>query len=127
MKHLLYICSTNGVKIMIHNNHSFCDSHSRSKNNSASQPESLARDTKSLFDSIINSAYDYLLHNEKSGVCCICGKPYHDYGNNAMPLMNGRCCKECNEEFVIPSRISLRRKGINFRTIDIPLCDYDNE
>ena len=37
---------------------------------------------------------------KKDGVCCICGKEYHNYGNNAQPLANGRCCDECNKKVI---------------------------
>ncbi|MHA1868686.1 MAG: hypothetical protein ACTSXD_11635 [Candidatus Heimdallarchaeaceae archaeon] len=37
--------------------------------------------------------------------CCFCGKEAGKYGNNAQPIMNGRCCDKCNEEFVIPVRL----------------------
>lgn len=36
--------------------------------------------------------------------CCICGKPLDDFGNNALPYRKGRCCNECNEKYVIPTR-----------------------
>jgi len=36
--------------------------------------------------------------------CCICGKPLDDSGNNALPYKEGRCCNECNERYVIPTR-----------------------
>lgn len=38
-------------------------------------------------------------------ICCICGRPYKDYGNNAWPVKDGRCCNECNSNAVIPTRI----------------------
>ena len=38
--------------------------------------------------------------------CCICGKMYTGYGNNAEPFMRGRCCDLCNFLYVIPSRVS---------------------
>ena len=37
-------------------------------------------------------------------VCCICGKSMGGYGNNAQPLYNGRCCDDCNNSYVMPSR-----------------------
>ena len=43
--------------------------------------------------------------------CCLCGKEIEvkisgwDMGNNAQPLMNGRCCDECNYTKVIPERL----------------------
>jgi hypothetical protein len=36
--------------------------------------------------------------------CCICGKKYEGYGNNAEPIKKGQCCDECNNE-VIKERI----------------------
>ena len=36
--------------------------------------------------------------------CCLCGKYIEGYGNNAMPLVDGRCCDECNL-LVIKERI----------------------
>lgn len=36
-------------------------------------------------------------------ICSICGKEYYSYGNNARPF-EGRCCDECNYNFVIPLR-----------------------
>ena len=41
--------------------------------------------------------------------CIICKKPYKGYGNNALPIKKGQCCKQCNEIYVIPER--LRRRG----------------
>ena len=38
-------------------------------------------------------------------LCCICGEEIKGYGNNAEPMKQGTCCDECNEKFVIPSRI----------------------
>ena len=51
--------------------------------------------------------------------CCICGKIIEDYthdSNNPDPLKDengkfladsdGRCCKECDENYVIPFRIA---------------------
>lgn len=36
--------------------------------------------------------------------CCICGKEYEGWGNNAWPLAEGECCDECNKK-VIEARI----------------------
>jgi len=41
----------------------------------------------------------------REGVCCLCGGEYRDYGHNAAPIMEGRCCAVCNEQEVIPTRI----------------------
>ena len=43
--------------------------------------------------------------------CCLCKKEIEvelsgwDEGNNAEPLMAGRCCNDCSETKVIPERI----------------------
>jgi DNA-directed RNA polymerase subunit RPC12/RpoP len=37
--------------------------------------------------------------------CCICGKTFIEYANNAAPVKNGICCNSCNSKFVINSRI----------------------
>lgn len=37
--------------------------------------------------------------------CCICGKEFIDYSNNAEPIRKGVCCDLCNQRFVINSRI----------------------
>ena len=42
---------------------------------------------------------------EKIEKCCLCGKDYEGYGNNAQPVCEGRCCDHCNLSIVIPERI----------------------
>jgi len=43
--------------------------------------------------------------------CCICGSEIMreangwDQGNNAQPIMDGRCCNSCNWSIVIPVRL----------------------
>lgn len=37
--------------------------------------------------------------------CCLCGETYQGFGNNAEPIMDGRCCDACNASKVIPERI----------------------
>jgi len=37
-------------------------------------------------------------------ICCLCNRKYIGYGNNALPLKDGRCCDECNSK-VIDERI----------------------
>ena len=43
-------------------------------------------------------------YNE-NGTCCICGKEYTHWGNNALPVSDGRCCDVCNDTVIIPARI----------------------
>ena len=42
--------------------------------------------------------------------CSICFKAFTEYGNNAQPVNNGRCCNACNDRFVIPARIRLMQQ-----------------
>ena len=41
----------------------------------------------------------------KEKKCEICGNNYKDYGHNARPVKEGRCCDTCNYSVVIPARI----------------------
>ena len=34
--------------------------------------------------------------------CCFCKKDLERGGNNAQPVMEGRCCSECNMGIVLP-------------------------
>lgn len=55
---------------------------------------------------------------KKPVICSICGEPvdlhrtssgkvYWDYGHNAGPINNGRCCDWCNENIVVRLRIKM--------------------
>jgi len=37
--------------------------------------------------------------------CSICGEPYSGDGNQAKPVIDGRCCDRCSLEYVIPVRL----------------------
>ena len=38
--------------------------------------------------------------------CVICGNEYEGMGNNPTPIKeHGKCCDECNENYVLPARI----------------------
>ena len=37
------------------------------------------------------------------------GVVYWEGGHNALPINDGRCCSDCNNTFVIPARIDMRR------------------
>lgn len=42
-------------------------------------------------------------------ICCICGKKFYGWGNNPYPIVkdkDARCCDECDNTVVIPTRIS---------------------
>ena len=48
---------------------------------------------------------------EEKKVCCLCGKEFTGYGNNAWPFTNnGICCDECNRQKVLPARMELLMK-----------------
>jgi hypothetical protein len=44
-------------------------------------------------------------------LCSLCGKIYRDYGHNAWPLNEGRCCDDCNNTKVLPERIARLHQG----------------
>lgn len=37
--------------------------------------------------------------------CELCHRYFYGYGNNAMPVVDGRCCDVCNIKVVIPARL----------------------
>ena len=41
--------------------------------------------------------------------CCFCGEGYGEFGNNAQPLNEGRCCDECNIDLVLTIRLKQLR------------------
>ena len=41
--------------------------------------------------------------------CCICGREFNGFGNNANPIREGSCCDYCNTRFVIPARVFLSK------------------
>lgn len=44
--------------------------------------------------------------------CCLCGDKVKDgIGNNAHPILDGRCCDRCNATRVIPARLSMMIRG----------------
>lgn len=47
----------------------------------------------------------------ETGKCCICGKDYTNYGNNALPVKDGRCCDTCNGTVVLSARIANLQQG----------------
>ena len=61
-------------------------------------------DGKTYKNDKAQQAVDDNIKNNKK-ICCICGKEYTGYGNNAEPYKEGRCCDDCNEKFVIPDRL----------------------
>jgi hypothetical protein len=47
----------------------------------------------------------------KSKICAICAKRLTEFGHDARPLANGRCCNECNHKITIPARLRARMAG----------------
>lgn len=66
----------------------------------------MSRKERRKAEHMLNKLWDITLNNPKHGICCICGKPYNNHGNNARPFMDGRCCNECDIKYVRPYRIS---------------------
>ena len=59
------------------------------------------------------NVYGEKLTEAKENLCCICGEPIEDYGNNPEPFMDadkGQCCDGCNLKFVIPMRFDQMRE-----------------
>ena len=48
---------------------------------------------------------------KETGICCICGKEYTHWGNNALPVKDGRCCDECNDTEVLQARLDNIQNG----------------
>lgn len=45
--------------------------------------------------------------------CCICGRKFTGWGNNAQPVKDGKCCDTCNFTKVIPARIDALHNNKN--------------
>jgi len=45
--------------------------------------------------------------------CCICKKDAGKFGNNALPIKDGRCCDKCNFIKIIPARLKNYKKGVS--------------
>jgi len=41
--------------------------------------------------------------------CCICNDEIVGFGNNPEPFSGTRCCDDCNDRFVTPTRLCLGR------------------
>jgi hypothetical protein len=52
--------------------------------------------------------------------CCLCNEEFEGMGNNALPIMDGRCCDNCNLQKVISARLQQQSKE------DIGLGGYQN-
>lgn len=64
---------------------------------------------------LLGEVYDDMLGNSKEGTCCICEAKYTNYGHNAQPVKEGRCCDECQEKVVLPARNDYKKASIDWR------------
>lgn len=55
---------------------------------------------------------------KKEKICDVCGKTYSSWGNNAYPL-EGKCCDECNTNYVLKLRAFQMIMKENFTFIEI--------
>ena len=39
--------------------------------------------------------------------CIICSQRINNFGNNALPIIEGQCCDECNQRLVVPMRFRI--------------------
>jgi len=53
----------------------------------------------------IKNASKIIKKHEEITRCSICSAEYNNYGNNAQPVNEGRCCDKCNSEVVVLKRI----------------------
>jgi hypothetical protein len=44
-------------------------------------------------------------------ICSICQNVFTEYGNNAEPVNDGRCCNRCNWAIVIPARARMMERA----------------
>lgn len=53
-----------------------------------------------------------IVADSSAKVCCLCKKKYQGFGNNALPLKDGRCCDGCNNLVIAErlKRISNKKK-----------------
>lgn len=56
---------------------------------------------------------------KKRKFCSICGDTLVDFGNNAQPVNNGRCCDMCDAKFVIPMRFVRFARGLDMREVSV--------
>lgn len=71
--------------------------------------DDLIRVLKPQIDEIrFQEEMDSVLENNE--LCCLCKKKIEGHGNNADPLVEGRCCDDCNTK-VIKERIRRLKNG----------------
>ena len=60
---------------------------------------------KKVMTETLNNLGIKLDEDKEKQKCVICGKPIVGYGNNALPVAEGNCCDQCNQNVVIPARL----------------------
>lgn len=73
-------------------------------------------DDKKYVDACVALIYEKLesLNATSTNICCFCGQTFMGFGNNPYPASKNeedRCCNDCNDDIVIPSRIKAIIKG----------------
>jgi hypothetical protein len=56
-----------------------------------------------------NARMDIKMETKKT--CSICEEEFSGFGNNPEPFAGDRCCDECNDRFVIPTRMVFGRNA----------------
>ncbi len=51
--------------------------------------------------------------------CCLCDKECQGFGNNPAPIKKGKCCDDCNSEYVIPIRIMCMTSDVSNQQMEI--------
>lgn len=46
--------------------------------------------------------------------CCICGKIFEGYDNNAQPVRKGICCGVCNVRYIFGCRVLTGRRNTSY-------------
>jgi len=83
-----------------------------------SAEEFVEKEALNVFDDYESKAQQEF--DKQNSKCIICegaidkhydkdGKMYWDKGHNALPIANGRCCDDCNNNKVIPARMRLNK------------------
>ena len=56
--------------------------------------------------------------SKSNDACSICFRAYTEFGDNAQPVKDGRCCNACNSRVVIPARIRAARLELENKTTE---------
>ena len=56
--------------------------------------------------------------------CCICKEEFIGFGNNAEPLLHGKCCDECNKTKVLPLRMKQKYYNHQFGDLQGDMIEF---